>query len=48
MNAVIVDGDISYPATSGKPFNAWMGRGSVDIVVYRNWKEVARYTLVAG
>ena len=36
----------SNPATSGKPFSAWMGRGSVAIVVYRKWKEVARDTLL--
>ena len=37
------------PAKSGKEVNVWMGRGSASIVVYdKRWRELARYTLVAG
>jgi hypothetical protein len=33
------------PAKSGVESQMWMGSGSNSIIVYRNWKEVAHYTI---
>jgi hypothetical protein len=40
-----INGD---PVNSGSPKTVWMGNGSAAIIVYRDWKEIGRYTLIAG
>jgi hypothetical protein len=36
----------SNPLTAGRPASIWVGDGGpVDVVLYRNWREVSRYTV---
>ncbi|MCX7098069.1 MAG: cadherin-like beta sandwich domain-containing protein [Methylococcales bacterium] len=37
----------SSETASGQTYNAWLGNGKIDIVVYQGWNEVGRYTVTA-